>query len=74
MAAVTEFAGEKPMAFFGCGIRRLVNNMLKRVQNNCLCEHDDQVNSTTQALDYLREPDIAAEYLRAYSGENVLDS
>ena len=34
--------------------------------------HDDQVDSTTQALDYLREPDIAAEYLRAFGGENVL--
>jgi predicted phage terminase large subunit-like protein len=35
-------------------------------------KHDDQVDSTTQALDYLREPDIAAEYLKAYSGENLL--
>jgi phage terminase large subunit-like protein len=35
-------------------------------------KHDDQVDSTTQALDYLREPDIAAEYLRAFGGENVL--
>jgi phage terminase large subunit-like protein len=35
-------------------------------------KHDDKVDSTTQALDYLREPDIAAEYLKAYSGENLL--
>ena len=35
-------------------------------------KHDDQVDSTTQALDYLREPDIAAEYNKAFSSENVL--
>jgi predicted phage terminase large subunit-like protein len=35
-------------------------------------KHDDQVDSTTQALDYLREPDIAAEYLKAFSAENML--
>jgi predicted phage terminase large subunit-like protein len=29
-------------------------------------KHDDQVDSTTQALDYLREPDIVALYIRAY--------
>jgi phage terminase large subunit-like protein len=29
--------------------------------------HDDQVDSTTQALDYLREPDFLAIYLKAYS-------
>jgi len=29
--------------------------------------HDDQVDSTTQALDYLREPDLLATYLKAYS-------
>jgi hypothetical protein len=27
--------------------------------------------TSPQALDYLREPDIAAEYLRAFGGENV---
>ncbi len=30
-------------------------------------KHDDQVDSTTQALDYLREPDLLATYLQAYS-------
>ena len=30
-------------------------------------KHDDQVDSTTQALDYLREPDLLATYLKAYS-------
>jgi predicted phage terminase large subunit-like protein len=30
-------------------------------------KHDDQVDSTTQALDYLREPDFAATYIKAYS-------
>jgi predicted phage terminase large subunit-like protein len=35
-------------------------------------KHDDQVDSTTQALDYLREPDIVAEYVKAFSNENVL--
>ena len=35
-------------------------------------KHDDQVDSTTQALDYLREPDIVAEYRKTYSPENVL--
>ncbi len=35
-------------------------------------KHDDQVDSTTQALDYLREPDIATEYSKAFSSENVL--
>jgi len=34
-------------------------------------KHDDQVNSTTHALDYLREPDVAAEYVKAFGGENV---
>jgi phage terminase large subunit-like protein len=29
--------------------------------------HDNQVDSTTQALDYLREPDFLAIYLKAYS-------
>jgi predicted phage terminase large subunit-like protein len=29
-------------------------------------KHDDQVDSTTQALDYLREPDIVAQYIRAF--------
>jgi hypothetical protein len=29
---------------------------------------------TTQALDYLREADIAAEYLEAFGNENVLAS
>jgi hypothetical protein len=27
-------------------------------------KHDDQVDSTTQALDYLHEPDIVAQYIR----------
>ena len=30
-------------------------------------KHDDQVDSTTQALDYLREPDFLSTYLKAYS-------
>ena len=29
--------------------------------------HDDQVDSTTQALDYLREPDFLAMFIKAYS-------
>lgn len=29
--------------------------------------HDDQVDSTTQALDYLRVPDLVETFLRAYS-------
>jgi predicted phage terminase large subunit-like protein len=29
--------------------------------------HDDQVDSTTQALDYLRVPDFLETYIRAYS-------
>jgi predicted phage terminase large subunit-like protein len=29
--------------------------------------HDDQVDSTTQALDYLREPDFLEIYMKAYS-------
>jgi predicted phage terminase large subunit-like protein len=29
-------------------------------------KHDDQVDSTTQALDYLREPDDVETYLKAY--------
>ena len=31
-------------------------------------KHDDQVDSTTQALDYLREPDLVATYVKAFSG------
>jgi predicted phage terminase large subunit-like protein len=31
-------------------------------------KHDDQVDSTTQALDYLREPDLVATYIKAFSG------
>jgi predicted phage terminase large subunit-like protein len=30
-------------------------------------KHDDQVDSTTQALDYLREPDLLALFAKAYS-------
>jgi predicted phage terminase large subunit-like protein len=30
-------------------------------------KHDDQVDSTTQALDYLREPDLLAIFVKAYS-------
>ena len=30
-------------------------------------KHDDQVDSTTQALDFLREPDLVATYIKAYS-------
>jgi predicted phage terminase large subunit-like protein len=30
-------------------------------------KHDDQVDSTTQALDYLREPDLVATFIKAYS-------
>jgi hypothetical protein len=29
-------------------------------------KHDDQVDSTTQALDYLREPDVVARFIRAF--------
>ena len=29
-------------------------------------KHDDQVDSTTQALDYLREPDVVAQFIRAF--------
>ncbi len=29
-------------------------------------KHDDQVDSTTQALDYLREPDLLALFAKAY--------
>jgi predicted phage terminase large subunit-like protein len=28
--------------------------------------HDDQVDSTTQALDFLREPDFLTMYMKAY--------
>jgi len=31
-------------------------------------KHDDQVDSTTQALDYLREPDLVATYVKAFLG------
>ena len=31
-------------------------------------KHDDQVDSTTQALDHLREPDLVATYIKAFSG------
>ena len=31
-------------------------------------KHDDQVDSTTQALDYLREPDLVATYVEAFGG------
>jgi predicted phage terminase large subunit-like protein len=31
-------------------------------------KHDDQVDSTTQALDYLGEPDLVATYIKAFSG------
>ena len=31
-------------------------------------KHDDQVDSTTQALDYLREPDLVATYIAAFGG------
>jgi len=30
-------------------------------------KHNDQVDSTSQALDYLREPDVVTTYLKAYS-------
>jgi predicted phage terminase large subunit-like protein len=30
-------------------------------------KHDDQVDSTTQALDYLRVPDLVATFIKAYS-------
>jgi len=30
-------------------------------------KHDDQVDSTTQALDHLREPDPLVIFLKAYS-------
>ena len=29
-------------------------------------KHDDQVDSTTQALDHLREEDVVATFLKAY--------
>jgi predicted phage terminase large subunit-like protein len=29
-------------------------------------KHDDQVDSTTQALDHLREPDVVAKFLKAF--------
>jgi predicted phage terminase large subunit-like protein len=33
--------------------------------------HDDQVDSTTQALDYLREPDVVAEFVNAWGSGNA---
>jgi len=33
-------------------------------------KHDDQVDSTTQALDHLREPDVVATFIKAWGGPN----
>jgi len=33
-------------------------------------KHDDQVDSTTQALDHLREPDVVATFMKAWGGPN----